>query len=479
MAAVAAIRTYLREVIGLGADATGTERANAIIDEGLASFDAFQNFAKADIKALCSSVRKPGGMIDDPNHNGVGDPRQIPNPGSRIPALCETKLIAAAYGAQLYEQIGRQPDALNLSATRLVAFRRHLETVESHDDPKSFPQIGKTFGIMKMLEQFPTFLEEKLGVNGIALAYVIRENAVRPGVLPAQDRNVPWSQPHLSMSEELIAYASHEGPGYQTDNATVYRILQEILGDSIHMSSIKPMQRRRDGRAAFQALNLHNMGNSKWDKVVEQAEMLVNRRIWDGKNSRYSLKNHITRHREAHNDFVRAGQHIPYAEPGEHTRVRRLLHSIQSKDAVIISAKTTIQADAAKQNDFELASDFLLLMAPLPTPNARHHNVSGVHGSDDKKKTFKKKTETRYYKADEWRRLSHDEKKKVLEQRGNRGGGESGPAKKAKYEDRISALETKLLEAQQQISAARTETPLPPVPPARGPLNPPAGLNQR
>ena len=144
------------------------------------------------------------------------------------------------------------------------------------------------------------------------------------------------------MSEELIAYASHEGPGYQTDNATVYQILQEILGNSIHMSSIKPMQRRRDGRAAFQALNLHNMGNLKWDKVVEQAEMLVNRRIWDGKNSRYSLKNHITRHREAHNDFVRAGQHIPYTEPGEHTRVRHLLHSIQSKDTVIISAKTTI-----------------------------------------------------------------------------------------------------------------------------------------
>jgi len=119
-------------------------------------------------------------------------------------------------------------------------------------------------------------------------------------------------------------------------------------------------------------------------------------------------------------------------------------------------------------------------MAPLPTANARHHNVSGVHGRDVKKKPFKKKTETRYYKADEWRRLSYDEKKKVMEQRGNRGGGDSGgPAKKSKYEDRISALETKLLEAQQQISAARTETPLPPVPPRRGPFNPPAGLNQR
>jgi len=147
------------------------------------------------------------------------------------------------------------------------------------------------------------------------------------------------------------------------------------------------------------------------DKVVEQAEILVNRRIWDGKNSRYSLKNHITRHIEAPNDFVRAGQHIPYVEPGENTRVRHLLRSIQCKDAVIISSKTTIQADAAKQNDFELASDFLLLMAPLPTPNACYHKVSGVHGSDDKKRHFKKKTETHYYKANEWHRLTSEEKK--------------------------------------------------------------------
>jgi len=187
MAQVATIRTYLREVIGLGQDATGTTRSTAFIDEGLDSFDAFQSFAKADIKALCSLVRKPGGMIEDPNHVGAGDPRQVPIPGLRIPALSETRLIAAAYGAQLYAQIGRQLDAVSLSDTRLVTFRRHLETVESHDDPKTFPQIGKTFRIMKMWERFPTFLEEKLGVNGIALAYVIRETAQRPAVLPPQD----------------------------------------------------------------------------------------------------------------------------------------------------------------------------------------------------------------------------------------------------------------------------------------------------
>ena len=99
-----------------------------------------------------------------------------------------------------------------------------------------------------------------------------------------------------------------------------------------------------------------------------------------------------------------------------------------------------------------------------------------MHGSDDKKRHYKKKTETRYYKADEWHRPSSEEKKTVMEQRSNCGGGDrDGPAKKPKYEDRISALETKLLEAQQQISAARTEAPLLPAPPVRGPpLNPPA-----
>lgn len=242
----------------------------------------------------------------------------------------------------------------------------------------------------------------------------------------------------------------HEGPGYHTVNATVYYLLLEILlGDTIHMSSINPMQRKHDGSAAFQALNLYYIENSKWDKVVkvvEQAEILVYQRVWDRKNSRYSLKNHITRHREAHNDFVRAGQNIPYTEPGEHTRVRCLLHSIQSKDTVIISPKTTIQADAAKQNDFELALDFLLLMTPLPTPSNHNHNVSSVTGGDGKKNYQKKKIKTRYYKANVWYKLSPEEKKKVIEQRGDLG---ELAAKKTKYEDRILALETKLVEAQQ------------------------------
>ena len=66
-AALAELRNYLRGTIGLGADAAGLARANAIIDEGLESMNDLAEFDQASMKTLCSSVRKPGGTVTDPN----------------------------------------------------------------------------------------------------------------------------------------------------------------------------------------------------------------------------------------------------------------------------------------------------------------------------------------------------------------------------------------------------------------------------
>jgi len=57
--------------------------------------------------------------------------------------------------------------------------------VKNHDDPDKFLDLSKTFTIMKMLDQFPTYLREKHGVQGIALLYVIRDEPVVPAILPA------------------------------------------------------------------------------------------------------------------------------------------------------------------------------------------------------------------------------------------------------------------------------------------------------
>ena len=86
--------------------------------------------------------------------------------------------------------------------------------------------------------------------------------------------------------------------------------------------------------------------------------------MWNGKNYIFPLKAHINKHREAHNDFVRASQHVYYKPPNEHTRVSRLLKSITASDQRVVLSMTTILANNAKRDDFELAADFFLLTAP-------------------------------------------------------------------------------------------------------------------
>jgi len=92
------------------------------------------------------------------------------------------------------------------------------------------------------------------------------------------------------MMEEMIDYAPHTVPSYSQDNATVYRLLQEILGSTtIHMSSITRHQRSRNGRGSYLDLVLHNMGNSKWEKTIETAEKAVTIDQWDRKNTWYQF----------------------------------------------------------------------------------------------------------------------------------------------------------------------------------------------
>ena len=68
-AEIAALRIYLRNVIGLGATTQiGAERANAIIEEGVSSISDLVDLSHEDgVKTLCANVRKPSGLIPHPD----------------------------------------------------------------------------------------------------------------------------------------------------------------------------------------------------------------------------------------------------------------------------------------------------------------------------------------------------------------------------------------------------------------------------
>ena len=121
------------------------------------------------------------------------------------------------------------------------------------------------------------------------------------------------------------------------------------------------------------------MGNGKWDKVIKRVEKNVLVVKWKGNNQRFSLKCHITIHRDAQNNMEQAKNaddykyHVPNQQtPPYFPRVH--------KDQQIVSAKAHIVEDPTWYSSFKLVVEYLLQVAPLESEsnNNKSHNISGV-----------------------------------------------------------------------------------------------------
>ena len=382
-----------------------------------------------------------------------------------------------------------------MNRARLREFKLHRTTVENHSEPESLPEINKSYTVIKYLEQLPTYLQQVLGVSKVALAYLVRDSVAPSERDPPEDlpdligglSPKPWSEGHNSLMEELISFTLHSGPAYDADNAQLYNLLATHLGNTSAMASITRHSRKRNGRQAYKDLVTHNMGSAKWEKTIEAAEKVITTRVWNGKNSRYPLRIHIARHREAYNDLKRSEAPVTYSAPNDTSRVRYLLTSIQTSDPTICAGKTTILADPQKKDNFEQAADFLMTICSSTKPNESNHQghrISAIRSTKKGKIRTGSKTgvEIRYYKRHEWEKLSREEQKEVREyrkqelKRKKAGDSSDGGASK------IAALEVMIEQQGQTIAALKSrkdeDVKLPPKP-RDNPLKPPVGFAQR
>ena len=165
MTQIVATRSYLKDVVFLGANQAGTDLSNAIIAEGIDDPANFFELAEDySVKTLCQNSRKPAGtethpdcIAPNPNPQNLTSPR-VARSGHDISAICEKILNIAAYGANIFTSVGRQFNTASLSRSRLREFKRHNLMVDKHNDPEYLPELSKTFTIMKILDQMPTHL---------------------------------------------------------------------------------------------------------------------------------------------------------------------------------------------------------------------------------------------------------------------------------------------------------------------------------
>ena len=443
----AQFKNFLVSTIGFANDA----EAQRVRATGLDGFAALPEYSKEDIQSLVRTLKKDA------------------TAPMTIGPIVEKRLKQAACLSKHYQWFNRTLTATNLSKTRLHSHGQFMELIDKINDKETpaLEKVGQKYAISKLMEDFPLYLKTQIGVRGVPLSYVIRDTDA-PVPLEGLAANQPYSTVNGSFHNELIAHMPHDGIGWDEDNAEVFSLLLSVLQTSSYLTSLKGYQKTGNGREAWKNLVLHNLGNSVWDNRTTAAEDKVLNKIFDGRNHRYSLLTHCNHHRDAHQEMVRANEAVGFQIPDARTRVTRLLKSIQTSHTPLQSAKVTIENDPLKRGDFEEAVDFLCKFKP-PTKSSNHgglHRISST--TTDMKNDLDKlkdvNVDIRFYKPDEWRNLTNDQRKKCILTRrlqnkegGDYGSGNGGGKRKFSFDKQTKRWKKKIEKQGRIIASLKAE----------------------
>jgi hypothetical protein len=463
-------------------------------NEGISTVDDLNDFDKDTLQQVADNLRRPGGRVPDPTP-GAAAGSTIPTPPFVFGAKSQKRLLAACDIVRYYEETGRPLTAGNIQWNTVIKnFGEQWKALKDRKagDLPEVPKITKALPVIKWTQAFADYLHRVIGVRMIPLAYVIREDVAVPGAAPALLAGQPHSDEHGSAEAELVARAQHNHALYRDDNANVYYKLEEATRTTAYAASIKPFQRTKNGRGAFQALTNQYAGQDKWEAELKKQDDLLHTREWKGQ-SNYTLERFVQQHRTAFVSMQSCAEYVEYQLPTEHTRVGYLLDGIQCNDAGLQAAMASIKLDTTpvtgKRNDFELAATHLLPYDPVAkkrtgTNKRGAGDISDTTGADvssfgAKEGIGKTGVHLRYHKDDEYATLNRDQmdelrewrltpegKKQSKRKKGGKGGSkkDGGDFKRQKRDQAMAAsvnkqVEKRIAELQKKADAVSSEEP--------------------
>ena len=271
------------------------------------------------------------------------------------------------------------------------------------------------------MESIHEYLRSYLGDRKIPLAYVVRK-----------DETVPVDDPiggYPTVQDAMIARARHftteaDGtrlldPVYTTNREKVYEIIAKITRDHTCWTYVKPAQRTRDGRLAYQGLYQHFLGPNNVDNMATMAEDKLKSTVYNGEQRRWDFEKYINVHKSQHSIMEGLVEH-GYTGIDPRSKVRYLLDGIKTDK--FDSVKTRIMSDAALRNDFDacvtLYQDFIKqTVKSKSTPTVGISEIKTSSGGKRKSEAV----EDRYYTKAEYDALSAEAKKELAAKRAKRG----------------------------------------------------------
>ena len=269
-----------------------------------------------------------------------------------------------------------------------------------------------------------------LGVNGVPLAYVVREKEHEEGTV------------YNSFDEECISKARLTGPSYEADAKKVHQfIMSRVIGENAEQW-LKENVKKADGRLDMEALRHHFRGSGNKSRRIAKATHLMNTLHY--RNERALAFNvFISRAKKMFNIFEECDEPVP------DTMQRRWLWN-HIEDPKLSPTVSALQAHLARDPEsftFVSAADHIASQITVVNQQSRLSSVgSGNPSADDapQEGVMKHgKVFTGSYQRDAWNKLSKAEKDKVFSARKS-SGSSGGNGKGTKRSKQVKALQKKI-----------------------------------
>jgi hypothetical protein len=455
--------------------------ATAFAAEGIATPADLAEFDKNGMESIFCNLRKPSKVLRAGAAGARGELQEVM--AYELSAKLQIRLTIAAKAARFYEDTGRELDPDNMLWSVIKRFDEQFKALMARkvgDSTYIPPKLTKNFSTHKWLESFVLYLRQKVGVRECPLEYVVREVAAVVAVPPPLLAGEPHTEEHGgSIEGDMIARMSHAHTLFKADNGAVFELIETAVRGTAIAASIAPFRRERNGRNAFLAIRAQHAGKDVWDKLVKEAETILQTRKWSG-TTNVTLAQHMGKHRQAFITLTECAEHLLVNVPNERSCVTHLIESIQSTDPTVLAALAAVRQDETdKRVNFENSFAYLVVVCPVEATLAKkgkvsfQADISGTSataaglGGDAKKPSFGTTgVALQYHKHKDFVKLPKDQKdelsawQRANSDKNNGGGkrnksspGKSDPSKR--FKSMISAMETKQNEVMQAMADAQ------------------------
>ena len=274
---------------------------------------------------------------------------------------------------------------------------------------------------------FTETLSRTIGRNKLPLTYVIRE-------IERNDFDAIYS----NRRERLHECIRFSGQAYRRDREIVFSLLLQKTKDSEGFSIVEEFLATRNGRAAYTSLRGHFEDSTYRDRMSQEGTYTLRNTVYAGVRKNFTFGRYYQLHSEAHVQLSEAGLPMT-AEQKINDFITGITCPIAQSIIVSLAGNRAIRGSfESYYNELSSRLSLALRLAKGKSQQSENRNVNSVDsnkknkankrygqsgekedGSSNKRPKVSNNftPEDKVYEKEAWKRLTHEQRKKVVELR--------------------------------------------------------------